>query len=170
MWGVVGVATQRLARCTLTYHSPRPALGALLAGGTLHTIPRCELRDERRATSARFTPTDSAEEPQRKVTRREILPDPFASSSEDCRCGAVRRICRSSVGVKAWQTEIPTVSAVRPARCSCCGPASRPAGRNLVIHGDGTRERQMRGPESAEGPPRMMAVRARRYQCQRCGT
>ena len=80
------------------------------------------------------------------------------------------RICRSSVGVKAWQTEIPTVSAVRPARCSCCGAASRPAGRNLVIHGDGTRERQMWGPESAEGPPGMVAVRARRYQCQRCGT
>ncbi len=80
------------------------------------------------------------------------------------------RICRSSVGVKAWQTEIPTVSAVRPARCSCCGSASRPAGRNLVIHGDGTRERQIWGPESAEGPPGMVAVRARRYQCQHCGT
>jgi hypothetical protein len=52
------------------------------------------------------------------------------------------RICRSSVGVKAWQTETPTVSAVRPAQCSGCGAASRPAGRNLVVHGDGTRERQ----------------------------
>ena len=74
MWGVVGVATQRLARCTLTYHLPRPALGALLAGGTLRTIPRCELRDERRATSARFTPTDSAEEPH-------LLDGPRRSSS-----------------------------------------------------------------------------------------
>lgn len=83
---------------------------------------------------------------------------------------SIERICRSSVGVKAWQTEMPTVSAVRPARCSGCGAATRPAGRKLVVHGDGTRERQMRGPESAEGPPRMTTVRARRYQCQRCGT
>jgi hypothetical protein len=80
------------------------------------------------------------------------------------------RICRSGIGVKAWQGEMPTVSAVRPARCSGCRAASRPAGRNLVVHGDGTRERQMWGPESAEGAPRMTAVRARRYQCQRCGT
>ena len=80
------------------------------------------------------------------------------------------RICRSSVGVKAWQTEMPTVSAVRPSRCSGCGAASRPAGRNLVVHGDGTRERQMWGPGSAEGPARMTGVQARRYQCQRCGT
>lgn len=41
---------------------------------------------------------------------------------------------------------------------------------NLVVHGDGTRERQMWGPESADGPPRMTTVLARRYQCQRCGT
>jgi hypothetical protein len=80
------------------------------------------------------------------------------------------RICRSPVGVKAWQTEMPTVLAVRPACCSGCGAASRPAGRNLVVHGDGTRERQMWGPESAEGLPTMTTVQARRYQCQRCGT
>ena len=80
------------------------------------------------------------------------------------------RICRSWVGVKAWLRETPTVSAVRPARCSGCGAASCPAGGNLVVHGDGTRERQMWGPESADGPPRMTTVLARRYQCQRCGT
>lgn len=60
------------------------------------------------------------------------------------------RIYRSSVGVKAWQPAMPTVSAVRPARC---GGASCPAGRNLVVHGDGTRERQVWGPEAAEAPP-----------------
>jgi ferredoxin len=84
--------------------------------------------------------------------------------------GSSDRICRSSVGVKAWQSAMPTVSAVRPARCSGCGAASCPAGRNLVVHGDGTRERQLWGPDAAEGPPRMTTVQARRYQCQRCGT
>lgn len=64
---------------------------------------------------------------------------------------------------------MPTVSAVRPARCLGCGAASCPVGCNLVVHGDGTRERQVWGPETAEGPPRMTTIRARRYQCQRCG-
>ena len=62
------------------------------------------------------------------------------------------------------------MSAVRPARCPGCGAASCPAGRNLVVHGDGTRERQVWGPPTAEGPAQMTTILARRYQCQRCGT
>lgn len=79
------------------------------------------------------------------------------------------KICRSSIGVKAWQAQMPSVSTVRPARCLGCGEASRPAGGNLVVHGDGTRERQIRGPETAEGRPTLTSVHARRYECQRCG-
>lgn len=94
---------------------------------------------------------------------------PFASSS-DTDVGSSERICRSSLGVKAWLAEMPTPSAVRPSRCVGCAAASRPAGKSLVIHGDGTRERQLRGPATAEGPPIITTVRARRYECQRCGT
>jgi len=73
------------------------------------------------------------------------------------------------VGVKDWQAEMPSVSAVRPPQCLGCGAASRPAGEPLAVHGDGTRERQVRGPAAAQGPPTMTSVRARRYECQRCG-
>lgn len=79
------------------------------------------------------------------------------------------RICRSSLGVKAWQAEMPSVSVARPSQCHGCGAASRPTGLNLVIHGDGTRDRQVRGPETADGRPSSTIVRARRYECQRCG-
>ncbi len=79
------------------------------------------------------------------------------------------KICRSSLDVKTWQAEMPSVSLVRPARCPGCEAAARPMGGNLVIHGDGTRERQMRGPQTADGPATMTSVRARRYECQNCG-
>lgn len=80
------------------------------------------------------------------------------------------KICQSSLGVKIWQKQMPSVSAVRPGRCPGCGAASCPAGYNLVVHGDGTRDRQIRGPQTADGPPTMTSVRARRYECQSCGT
>ncbi len=48
---------------------PRPALGAQLAGGTVNTLPRCELRDERRSRRlSNLAPTDQPEEPQILVT------------------------------------------------------------------------------------------------------
>lgn len=64
---------------------------------------------------------------------------------------------------------MPSVSMARPSRCLGCFAAARPVGCNLVVHGDGTRERQVRGPETADGPPTMTSVRGRRYECQRCG-
>jgi ferredoxin len=64
---------------------------------------------------------------------------------------------------------MPSVSAVRPARCRGCGAASQPLGRNVVVHGDGTRERQVWGPCTPGGAPALTAIRARRYECQRCG-
>ena len=79
------------------------------------------------------------------------------------------KICRSSLGVKAWKDKLPSVSLVRPSRCRRCGAAARPAGGNLVVHGDGTRERQVRGPATPDGAPTMTSVLGRRYQCQRCG-
>ena len=79
------------------------------------------------------------------------------------------KICRSSLGVKAWQAQMPSVSLARPGRCRGCGAAARPAGGNLVVHGDGTRERQVRGPATPDGAPTMTSVLGRRYECQRCG-
>jgi ferredoxin len=38
-----------------------------------------------------------------------------------------------------------------------------------VVHGDGTRERQVWGPSTAEGTPVLSTIRARRYECQQCG-
>lgn len=38
-----------------------------------------------------------------------------------------------------------------------------------MVHGDGTRERQLRGPETPEVAPALLTVRARRYECQGCG-
>lgn len=63
---------------------------------------------------------------------------------------------------------MPSVSTVRPSRCRSCGLASRPVGRNIVVHGDGTRERQVWGPPAPDGAPVLMTVRVRRYECQAC--
>jgi ferredoxin len=64
---------------------------------------------------------------------------------------------------------MPSPSESRPSRCCGCGAASRPHGALLVVHGDGTRERQVRGPVDAQGRPELGTVRVRRFECQRCG-
>lgn len=64
---------------------------------------------------------------------------------------------------------MPTVEQARPACCSCCGAASRPAGAALVLVGHGLRERQARGPSSPQGQPETQLVRVRRYRCRLCG-
>jgi ferredoxin len=79
------------------------------------------------------------------------------------------KIYRSEVEVKFWVKKMPSVSQVRPRRCSGCGAAGHPAGQALSIHGDGTRPRQLRGPLSADGAPVLFSIEARRYECQRCG-
>lgn len=63
---------------------------------------------------------------------------------------------------------MPSVDAVRPARCPQCGIASRPAGGCLRIHGDGLRERQVLGPPGPGEAPKMVLLQVRRYQCQEC--
>lgn len=64
---------------------------------------------------------------------------------------------------------MPSTTEVRPPRCVGCGAASRPPGASLVVHGDGTRERQVRGPPSATALPELGTVRVRRFECQQCG-
>jgi hypothetical protein len=64
---------------------------------------------------------------------------------------------------------MPSTTEARPPRCLGCGAASRPHGATLVVHGDGTRERQVRGPPSATAAPELGTVRVRRFECQQCG-
>jgi hypothetical protein len=65
--------------------------------------------------------------------------------------------------------DVPSVDDVRPATCPSCACAARPLGRHLAIVGHGLRERQQRGPLVADGVPREITIRVRRYRCKPCG-
>jgi hypothetical protein len=78
-------------------------------------------------------------------------------------------IVYSAIDVKKWAAEIPSVEAVRPACCSRCGAASRPAGAGIVLIGHGGRERQIRGPAGHRGEPEIRVIIVRRYRCRLCG-
>lgn len=77
-------------------------------------------------------------------------------------------IVQSEIDVKSWLASLPSVSDVRPAHCVECHAASRVVGERLAVHGHGTVERQVCGPLTPEGKPKVVIVLARRYQCQRC--
>lgn len=76
----------------------------------------------------------------------------------------------SAVPIKSWLAGTPPVDAVRPARCVGCGRASRPIGANLVVHGHGIVERQVRGPLGVDEVSGIVVVSARKFECQACGT
>lgn len=57
---------------------------------------------------------------------------------------------------------------VRPARCPVCGRVSCPVGAPLVLHGHGTREREIRGPAAPGQPAVSVLVTVRRYRCLPC--
>jgi hypothetical protein len=71
--------------------------------------------------------------------------------------------------VKDWVAHLPSVEEARPTHCPSCQAASRPAGGRRVLHGHGTRSRQVRGPLEPQGEPRLEVLQVRRYQCQACG-
>lgn len=77
-------------------------------------------------------------------------------------------IVYSTVDVKKWAEEVPTVDAVRPGCCSQCGAASRPLGASLVLVGHGVRERQVRGPAAVGRTPELRTLWVRRYRCKLC--
>ena len=78
-------------------------------------------------------------------------------------------IVYSSIDVKKWAAEVPSAETARPACCSACGAASRPAGAPVVLVSHGLRERQVRGPASVSEGPTIRTIFARRYRCRRCG-
>lgn len=71
------------------------------------------------------------------------------------------------VPVKSWTQQAPSVDAVRPARCVCCGAPGAPAGAPKGLHGHGLRERWQLGPEVFGAPSGSRLLQLRRYQCQR---
>lgn len=77
-------------------------------------------------------------------------------------------VIRSRISVNTWLKRTPTVDEARPAACVDCGAAARPAGGALMLHGHGLRDRQLRGPPTAQAPPAAAVIACRRYRCQRC--
>jgi hypothetical protein len=79
------------------------------------------------------------------------------------------RVVRSTLESKFWSKQAPSVDAARPARCVGCGGAAREPGAALGVVGHGVRDRQLRGPATAEGAPAIADLIVRRYLCRRCG-
>lgn len=79
-----------------------------------------------------------------------------------------RGILQSRWDVKSWLGRLPTVEEARPGQCPNCEAASRPAGGALGLWGHGVRDRQQRGPLDPGGPPVIVVVTTRRYQCVAC--
>lgn len=80
-----------------------------------------------------------------------------------------REIVRSTIAVKSWLLEIPSVAAVRPTCCPACKAASTPVGSRIVVQGHGKRQRQAWGPASPRVPPEIQVLMIRRYHCVACG-
>jgi hypothetical protein len=79
------------------------------------------------------------------------------------------RIIQSGIDVKFWAKATPSCSVVRPARCPCCGVASREPGRSLTIVGHGLRGREVEGPDEPGEAAKSTTMLARRYRCVACG-
>lgn len=78
------------------------------------------------------------------------------------------RFVPSALGIKSWSEATPTCAEARPRKCSCCGAASQPVGKRLVVVGHGLVERQILGPGTATGAAQSRVVRVRRYRCRAC--
>ena len=79
-----------------------------------------------------------------------------------------RETVRSTVAVKSWLLEMPSVAAVRPTCCPACKAASTPVGGRVVVQGHGKRERQAWGPSAPRLAPVIQVVSLRRYRCIAC--
>jgi len=79
------------------------------------------------------------------------------------------RIVQAALDVKRWLVDPPGVDEARPGRCPACAAPSRPVGGALGLHGHGLRERHQWGPVELGAAAVLIAVLARRYQCQACG-
>ena len=80
-----------------------------------------------------------------------------------------REIVRSTLTVKSWLLEMPSVAAVRPTCCPACKAASTPIGGRIVVQGHGKRQRQTWGPAAPRASPEIRVLLVRRYHCIACG-
>ncbi len=78
------------------------------------------------------------------------------------------RVVYSTLESKFWKQVLPSADEVRPGSCPVCAGAAREPGRALGIVGHGLRDRQLRGPTSADAAPSIEVVLLRRYRCQQC--
>jgi len=79
-----------------------------------------------------------------------------------------RRVVEIDVEVKSWEKSLPGVRELRPAHCPICGSPGVRSGGLVVLHGHGTRGRQVWGPPHAAGEAAVLRVQQRRYACQNC--
>ncbi len=70
-----------------------------------------------------------------------------------------------SVEQLAVRSSLPSVDALRPSSCPCCGQPSRPPGQPLGIVGHGTYTRQVLG---LVGRSRQLLIIVRRFLCRGC--
>lgn len=78
------------------------------------------------------------------------------------------KIVQSHLDIKRWHEKTPSAEEVRPGGCPGCKAPSRPVGQPLGLWGHGLRSRQLRGPLWPGGPPQLIEVQLRRYQCRHC--
>jgi hypothetical protein len=78
------------------------------------------------------------------------------------------RILHHTLDVKGWLASPPSPESARPGACPDCDAPSRPTGGRLGLHGHGFRDRQLRGPADAWGPPTWIVIACRRYCCLNC--
>ena len=79
-----------------------------------------------------------------------------------------RRVVEIDVEVKSWEKSLPGVRELRPACCPVCGTPGVCRGGLVVLHGHGTRGRQVWGPPRPAGEAVVLSVQQRRYACQNC--
>lgn len=72
----------------------------------------------------------------------------------------------STVGVKEWIEEVPSVDRLRPDRCPHCQGAARVVGEPLKIWGHGLRSRQFLGIFEWDTEARSLTLRIRRFLCR----
>ncbi len=82
---------------------------------------------------------------------------------------AVTTVGDFELGVKSWLDADDGVEASRPSHCAACGAAAYRGDGRLRLHGHGSRDRTVWGPQTPDGAPALEAVRVRRYRCTACG-
>lgn len=93
---------------------------------------------------------------------------PTAGAPQSSLARSSSGIVQTPIEIKRWLSELPSVEAVRPARCTGCGAASRCPGRGLGLHGHGVVRRDFWGPIEAGDTPEFHDLLIRRFRCVHC--